>query len=103
MLEPGGTFSVGVSDTLWPLLDYANVGDGRYFKTAVSDNWLNALKEAFNDPAVALDAWSVLCDNMLWAAPSGNKGKVLEGAVQFALRQIGLGELVLALCTGAVD
>jgi predicted SAM-dependent methyltransferase len=39
VLEPGGTFSVGVPDTLWPLLDYANVGDGRYFKTAEAERW----------------------------------------------------------------
>jgi predicted SAM-dependent methyltransferase len=39
VLEPGGTFSVGVPDTLWPLLDYANVGDGRYFQTAKAERW----------------------------------------------------------------
>jgi predicted SAM-dependent methyltransferase len=34
VLEPGGTFSVGVPDAHWPLLEYAaNVGDGRYFTT----------------------------------------------------------------------
>ncbi len=32
ILEEGGIFSVGVPDTEWPLLDYAGVGDGKYWE-----------------------------------------------------------------------
>ncbi len=32
ILEERGIFSVGVPDTEWPLLDYAGVGDGKYWE-----------------------------------------------------------------------
>jgi predicted SAM-dependent methyltransferase len=38
VLQPRGLFRVGVADTRWPLLDYADVGDGEYFRSAET-NW----------------------------------------------------------------
>jgi|AmaraimetFIIA100_FD_contig_123_66336_length_958_multi_3_in_0_out_1_2 predicted SAM-dependent methyltransferase len=32
ILEESGIFSIGVPDTKWPLLDYAGVGDGKYWE-----------------------------------------------------------------------
>ena len=62
VLEPGGTLSVGVPDTRWPLLDYANVEDdryiqavggqhGRYFETHAKrwhDEWCKTRMEHIN-------------------------------------------------------
>lgn len=39
ILEESGIFSVGVPDTEWPLLDYAGVGDGKYWEAAKVWNW----------------------------------------------------------------
>ncbi len=39
VLETGGVFSLGVPDTRWPLLDYADVGDGQYFQAAERLEW----------------------------------------------------------------
>lgn len=38
LLAPGGCFSVGVPDTLWPLREYAGLGDGEWFQFA-KDLW----------------------------------------------------------------
>jgi len=38
LLEPGGTFSIGVPDTRWPLLGYGNVESG-YFEAADLRRW----------------------------------------------------------------
>ena len=39
LLESNGIFRVGVPDTRWPLLNYANVGDGRYFEACKTEGW----------------------------------------------------------------
>jgi predicted SAM-dependent methyltransferase len=50
ILSAGGTFSVGVPDTLWPLLDYVNEGQGRYFEFAKSlhPEWCKTRMEHIN-------------------------------------------------------
>ena len=39
LLRPGGTFSIGVPDTRWPLRDYAGAGDGGYFSACKLERW----------------------------------------------------------------
>ena len=39
LLEAGGILRLGVADTRWPMLDYASVGDGRYFAACETERW----------------------------------------------------------------
>jgi predicted SAM-dependent methyltransferase len=39
LLRPSGIFSIGVPDTLWPLRDFAGVGDGDYFSACSLERW----------------------------------------------------------------
>jgi predicted SAM-dependent methyltransferase len=52
ILEPQGTFSVGVPDTRWPLRDYGDNGDGGYYEAAVNrwhfPDWCRTRMEYIN-------------------------------------------------------
>jgi len=39
LLEPNGIFRVGVPDASWPLLSYADVSDGGYFRACEAERW----------------------------------------------------------------